>query len=92
MNVSSYWHLRDKSSQMITDFIQKHTCTKVCKSLSLPELCRIAWPQETHQDGSNSHPNTTAGTSRRTHGIVEQDMELILVVRKGKTALKGRLE
>ncbi|POW04892.1 hypothetical protein PSHT_03953 [Puccinia striiformis] len=67
---------------MISDFIKKHHCTKICKALHLPKLQEIPWTTCDKEDT----PFNPKITFERPE-VQEQDLELISIVRQGSLAL-----
>ncbi|KAH9466558.1 hypothetical protein Pst134EB_001610 [Puccinia striiformis f. sp. tritici] len=82
LNPESMWFRKGESQKMISDFIKKHHCTKICKALHLPKLQEIPWTTCDKEDT----PFNPKITFERPE-VQEQDLELISIVRQGSLAL-----
>ncbi|POW04553.1 hypothetical protein PSTT_10331 [Puccinia striiformis] len=72
---------------MMSDFIKKHCCIKMCKSLHLPKLQEI--PQTTgNREDTPLDPHISSTRPR----VKEQDLELFSIVCQGSLALNTAVQ
>ncbi|KAI9600116.1 hypothetical protein KEM48_000332, partial [Puccinia striiformis f. sp. tritici PST-130] len=86
----SIWFRHSESKKMMSAFIQKYHCTKICKALNPPTLQEIPWTTGAKEDTPlNPHIN-----SKRPQ-VKDHDLKLISIVCQGSlaqnTVVKSRL-